>query len=742
MIPENVPYSYALYDRAGTLLGAAAASDGQWRFFPGEVPDKFAQAIITFEDKRFYYHAGVDPIAVLRALGSNIRAGRIVSGASTITMQTMRLFAGNRPRTILQKIKEAFFAVIAEIRFGKARILKLYAAHAPFGGNVIGIEAAAWRYFNRSPASLTWAEAATLAVLPNQPSLVHPGANRAILLTKRNTLLHMLHDKRCFDTQTLELSLAEPLPEKPYPLPSGAPHYLELLKKKAMSRQTRFYSDIDAGLQRNLCRILERRSLEFSRKGINNAAAIVIETGTGNILAYCGNTGLDGRNTTTAAVDIVQARRSSGSLLKPFLYAGMLDSGRLTPNQLVIDIPTRIGSYKPDNNVPLYRGAVPASEALSRSLNIPAVRMLREYGISSFLDYLKQCGFTTFTRSADDYGLPLILGGGEITLYEAVFAYAGLMNAACRRSDALPNALNAEAFPVSTGAAWLTLKALADGVRPDEESLWRFFAGSKRIAWKTGTSNGNRDGWAIGTTPHYTVGVWFGNAEGQGRQALQSIHTAAPVLFEIFSLLQAAHWPAAPMEDLKEERYCADSGYLAGRRCTRTVTGFRPAQAPNGMLCPYCAAVSFTPDGRFQADISDMTGPYAGQFPLIQDRFVLPPAVEYYYTRFVASYKKLPPFVAGHQSSTSSPLAILFPDQGATIVLPVEIDGSAGAMIMQATARDSGAVIYWDIDGVYLGNTQGIHTMTVRPKIGKHTLTVTDSSGARRVRTFEVLDAE
>lgn len=736
IVPKNVPYSYALYDKIGTLLGASVASDGQWRFSPGTVPDKFAQAVIVFEDKRFYYHLGIDPIAVLRAVVSNIRAGRIVSGASTLTMQTMRLLAGNKPRTFGQKCKESLLAVIAEIRLGKAKILSLYAAHAPFGGNVIGIEAASWRYFNRSSASLTWAEAATLAVLPNQPSLVHPGANRAILLKKRNILLQELYARGRIDAQTLELSLAEPLPAKPYPLPSGAPHYLELLKKR-YPHTARFYTDLDSGLQKNLYRILERQSRELSRKGINNAAGLIIETGTGKVLAYCGNTGLDGRNGTTSAVDIVQARRSSGSLLKPFLYAAMLDSGRLLPDQLVIDIPTRIGSYKPDNNVPLYRGAVPASEALSRSLNIPAVRMLREYGISHFLDYLKRCGFTTFTRSVDEYGLPLILGGGEITLYEAVYAYAKLMNVACDRSGYADRTQ----FPVSVGAAWLTLKALAEGVRPDDEALWRVFAGSKRIAWKTGTSNGNRDGWAIGTTEAYTVGVWFGNAEGQGRQDLQSIRTAAPVLFEIFASLPAAHWPAAPSESLKEETFCADSGYIAGRYCSRTVKGFRPAQAPQGTVCPYCTAVSFTPDGRFQADMSDMTGEYAGQFPFIQNRFVLPPAVEYYYTRFAANYKKLPPFVAGHQGGASSQLAILFPEQGARIVIPVEIDGSAGAMIMQAAARDIGTVIYWDIDGVYLGSTQGTHTMTVRPKIGTHVLTVTDSLGARRVRTFEVLDA-
>lgn len=766
IVPDTIPYAYALYDKNGVLLGASVASDGQWRFSPEKaVPDKFAAALIAFEDKRFYYHLGIDPIAVVRALLSNIRAGHIVSGASTLTMQTMRILAGNKKRTLSQKLIESLHAILAEIRLGKAHILSLYAAQAPFGGNVVGLEAASWRYFNRSPASLSWAEAATLAVLPNQPALVYPGARRAILLEKRNALLHTLYQNKAFDAQTLELSLAEPLPRKPYPLPALAPHYLAFLKKK-YPQTPKFYTDIDANMQKNLQRILELRSSDLSRKGINNAAAVIIETATGKVCAYCGNTGLDGRNTRTSSVDIVQALRSSGSLLKPFLYAALLDSGKLLPDQLVIDIPTRIGSYKPDNNIPLYRGAVPASEALSRSLNIPAVRMLREYGISRFIDYLKRCGFTTITRSSEEYGLPLILGGGEITLYEVTRSYAELMNAACRRplfteyaandtvvngsfsktpspqNSPAQNHISANRFPVSSSAAWLTLKALAEGERPDDEALWRFFAGSKRIAWKTGTSNGNRDGWAIGTTATYTVGVWFGNAEGQGREDLLSSRTAAPALFEIFSLLPQSHWPHIPLEDVKEETYCAYSGYIAGHHCTRTIKGFRPAKAPQGKLCPYCTAVTFTPDGKFQADVSDMKGPYAGQFPLIQDRFVLPPAIEYYYTRFAANYKKLPPFAAGHTGNEPAHIAILFPEQGARIVIPVELDGSAGALIMQAAARDRGALIYWDMDGTYLGSTRGLHTITIHPKTGTHVLTITDSLGSRQSRTFEVLDSE
>ena len=767
----SVPYSYALYDKNGELLGASVASDGQWRFAPHTVPEKFEKAIIAFEDRRFYFHCGVDVLAIYRALVLNVRAGRIVSGGSTITMQTVRILEHNPPRTLLQKAKEAVLAFFYELRYTKRGVLELYAAHAPFGGNVVGIEAASWRYFNRPPDSLTWAETATLAVLPNAPSLVYPGANKDVLRAKRDSLLHTLHKRGCFDKETLLLSLEELLPEKPYDVPQHAPHYLERMKKlsgqqrmmasrtpeaarpfagmrnfakqtrsanaeRTHKNETRIVTTLDGALQKNTTALLEKWSLQFSRSGINNAAAIIIDTQTGDVLAYCGNTGSDGRNASSRDVDIISSRRSSGSLLKPFLFAAMLDTGMLLPNQLVVDVPTRIGSYKPENNIPVYRGAVPAAEALSRSLNIPAVRELRTYGITAFLDYLKKCGFTTLDRKADDYGLPLILGGGEVTLEEATRAYAALMNAACGSARSASHH-----FPASTGAAYLTVAALEEGVRPDDEAAWQSYAHAKKIAWKTGTSTGNRDVWAIGTTKEYTVGVWVGNAEGHGRPDLKSIATSAPLMFDIFSTLPVTHWPSVPYDDLTLETVCVHSGYKAGMYCSDTKKMLRPLAAPISELCPYCMAVSLTPDGKYRASVQDMVGEYAGQLPKIENRFVLPPSLEYWYTRFVFGYKTLPPYVPG-STAVHEELTIIFPEQGAHVVIPIEIDGAGGRMVMQAVNRDKDVTLYWDIDGEYVGSTKRVHEMTAHPVPGKHTLTVTDSRGNRRVRTFEVLGEE
>lgn len=735
---KNSDYSYALYDKNGLLIGAQVASDFQWRFEVGKVPEKFEKSIITYEDKRFYRHLGVDLFSILRAVKLNIKNKRIVSGGSTITMQTIRILEKNPKRTYFQKIHEAIVAVIFELRYSKKHILELYCANAPFGGNVVGLEAASWRYFNRPPVDLTWAEAATLAVLPNQPSLVFPGTNSEILLEKRNQLLQKLYEKKYFDEQTYELALSEILPEKPYTLPTNCYHYLQYLKKNCKDKsKTKFYTQIDSNFQLNCIRIIEQWSQKFSSMGINNAAAIILDTETLDVLAYCGNTGFsDSRNLTTGAVDIIQSKRSSGSLLKPFLYSAMLDSGQLLPQQLVIDIPTRIGSYRPDNNIPKYNGVIPADEALSRSLNIPAIRELRDYGINAFLDFLRKCGFSTLNRSSDDYGLPLILGGGEITLWEAVRAYANMMNKAYNSEND---------FPCSSGSAFLTLSALAEGIRPEEEANWQNYANAKRIAWKTGTSSGNRDAWAIGVTGEYTVGVWIGNAEGKGSPDLKSVSTSAPVMFDIFSSLPISTWPSTPYYDLEYRTVCAHSGYNAGKYCDDVKTIFVPKNSPITGVCPYCNKISLTYDEKYQATVNDLMSDKAGKYKntelVFQNRFVLPSNLEYWYKKYSLGYLSLPDFVPWHIKLEENEIEIVFPEEGANLIIPIEIDGSQGAMIMQVTTHSLDNQIFWDVDGEYLGSTEKIHEMKISPKPGKHVLTVTDSKGNSKKRVFDIVES-
>src|SRR6478609_4529641 len=332
----NDPYSTVLEDKNENLLNASIATDGQWRFPEGvTLPEKYKQAVVLFEDKRFYNHIGVDLLSMARAVRQNIQTGHVISGGSTLSMQLIRLERKNKSRTVFEKIIEVILATRLELRYAKEEILALYAAHAPFGGNVVGIEAASWRYFGRNPQELSWSEAALLAVLPNNPSLIRPGKNQDLLKKKRDRLLARLSETGAFDALSLELAIAEPVPESPIPLPRLAPHLLDRAMKEGMAQQ-KIISTLDLAVQQRTLQIIDDHYQQLKANQIFNAAAIVIEVKTGNVIAYVGNTesGRDNSN----QVDVVKAPRSTGSILKPFLYAAMLDEGKMLQHTLVPDV--------------------------------------------------------------------------------------------------------------------------------------------------------------------------------------------------------------------------------------------------------------------------------------------------------------------------------------------------------------------------------------------------------------------
>jgi penicillin-binding protein 1C len=759
--PE-LPYSTAVYAAGGELLGATVAADGQWRLPlsaggkppsaggkppsaggkpPGsgaEVPERYAIALTTYEDSRFYGHPGFDALAIFRAFADNLAAGRIVSGGSTISMQLARLRRGAGPRTLTAKLVETVLAARLELSSTKDDILAAYAGLAPFGGNVVGLQAAGFRWFGHDSNQLTWAEAAVLAVLPNSPALVHPGRSRAELGQKRDAMLHTLAAKGFFDPVELPYFLAEPLPGAPLPMPRAAPH----LSSKA--GPGRVQTSLDYQLQLRAQSIAERHARRLGSQGIANAAAIIMAVDDGRILAYVGNVEAAG-NEGSWQVDCAAAPRSSGSILKPFLYAAMLDSGELTPTRLVPDIPTRIGSYSPENNLKTYAGAVKAQDALARSLNVPFVRLLRTYGIERFADLLKRFGFSHLVRAPVDYGLTLILGGAEASLVDAARAYALLARAAApagsgdqiRDIAAEPagRAAGAPAVPVSRAAAWLTLEALVEVARPGEDASWQEYASSRRIAWKTGTSFGARDAWAIGVTQDYVVAVWAGNASGQGRPEIKGTDAAAPLMFDLFQLLPRSVWFPEPAADLKLITVCADSGYAAGPSCPDTRRIAVPGQAHVDEPCPYCRIVHLSDDGkqRVSAECAGEDGLQAVR------RFVLPPALEWYYRRSTISYRPLPPWKPGCAVADASAVDLLAPENGALIYIPIELDGSLGRTVFRAVHRDAGQQLFWHLNGEYLGATRGDHRMEARPAPGRHELTVLDQSGAMATRSFEVL---
>jgi penicillin-binding protein 1C len=747
----QAPCSTVLLDRNGELLGATVAADGQWRFPPGgAVPQRFATCLIQFEDRQFLHHWGIRPQSLVRAWLQNRRAGHVVSGGSTLTMQVARLARGNRARTYGEKCVEALLAMRIELRHNKAEILRYFAGNAPFGGNVVGLDAAAWRYFGRSADRLSWSECATLAVLPNAPSAIYPGKGHAALRAKRNRLLDRLLAVQAIDSLEWSLAKEEPLPDHALPLPQRAPHLLATLKSNG-GKGHLLRTTLKATLQDRTTEAAGRYAARLNANEVHNAAAIILDVPTGEVLAYVGN--LPGAGQENAGdVDIIRARRSTGSILKPFLYADMLQGGELLPDMLLADIPTRYNDFAPRNYDEQYQGAVPASEALARSLNVPAVRALHSHGVERTLRLFHALGLASIDRSADNYGLSLIVGGAESTLWELSGAYAsmerildnyGRMGIAYRKGDIHPpqvlltvgqgTSTHIEPLdgpPVlSASAVHFTLKALREVARPIDEQGWRQFTGQKHVAWKTGTSYGHRDAWAIGLTGRYCVAVWTGNASGEGRPGLTGTLAAAPLLFDLFGLLPGSPDPAPPYDEMVRTPLCSTTGFRAGPDCPATDTAWIPPAGMRTPTCPYHREVLLDPSGTYR--IARGQGIPARWF-------VLPPAMEHYYALRHPAYRPLPPWKPGEQGQ-DEPMEVLYPAPGETLLIPVELDGSRGKMVVEVAHRDPKATVFWDLDGQFIGTTTGDHRMALSPPDGPHRLTLTDNAGHRLQRNFTIV---
>lgn len=755
---QQQQYASLLLARDGSMLGATIANDQQWRFAPVDaLPQKYLDSLLLFEDQYFYRHLGINPFAIARAFSGNLRAGKVTSGGSTISMQLARLLRQDQlqrdgkksSRSFINKIKEAFLALQLEWHFSKSEILVHYAARAPFGGNIVGLRAAAWRYFGRSPEYLSWAESSLLAVLPNSPALIHPGRQRDLLKMKRDRLLHRLHQRQLLSNLDLQLALLEPLPERPQALPQIAPHLLATLKKK--NPQTHlFHSTLDLQIQQLANQITQRHGARLANDGVNNIALVMIDHETMTTLAYVGNSPFKRTRVAAPDVDIIQRPRSTGSILKPLLYGLMLQEGELTPTSLIPDIPTQINGYNPRNYDRTFRGAVPAQFALAHSLNIPSVRMLRDYGISRFQEKLQAMGLTSLFRPADDYGLTLIVGGAEASLWELTATYARLA-ATARDGDTTQgpaqllidevNQKKTRMFKpvIRQAAAWLTLQALIEVARPGNENYWRDFAGSQTIAWKTGTSYGLRDAWAIGSNGRYTVGVWVGNAGGEPATFISGQSSAAPILFDMFDALPSVNWFAKPAHALKTISVCADDGYLAGGQCEATDVQI-PAISHFEKITPHHKRIHLDSAEQFRVHnecetVSNMR---------TRDWFVLPPAQEFYWRQYHSEYKPLPPWrkdcvAQSAQQDDDVPMELIYPQARSRIYIPVGLDGKRSRVVLKAIHRDPAASLYWHLDDKYLGETRIFHDREVSLEPGVHKLLVMDKQGYRLERRFRVI---
>ncbi|MGO3155950.1 MAG: penicillin-binding protein 1C [Mesonia sp.] len=746
----NAPTSTVLKSREGMMLGARIAKDGQWRFPEQDsVPYRFEQCILNFEDEYFYLHPGFNPISITKALWGNLTS-KERRGGSTITQQVIRLSRKNQKRTYFEKLIEIFQATRLELREPKKEILNLYATYAPFGGNVVGLETASWRYFGIPSQDLSWGQAAALAVLPNAPSLIFPGKNELFLKQKRNRLLKKLLEHSVIDPTTYELAVAEKLPSKPLALPEMAPHLTEKLRRDHPGAQ--LTSTIKFPLQRQLNAIAKENYDRLRQNEIHNLSILVLDIETREVRAYVGN------SPTTAAhdhyVDLIQASRSTGSILKPFLYAAMLDEGTILPNTLVADVPTSVNGYSPQNFDKEFNGAVPASVALARSLNVPAVRMLRKYGLHKFYHQLEKLQQKNMDKSADYYGLPIILGGAESSLWDITKAYAGMAStlnffntsSSEYRKNEFVNPIyelgkqpefGAQKFSpevFGAGAVYHTLKTIEEVNRPNGEENWSFFSDSQPISWKTGTSYGFKDAWAVGVTSRYAVGVWAGNASGEGRPGLTGLQAAAPILFEVFDKLPKAASFQTPYDELMEAEVCKRSGHLASVFCPKTQQEWIPKNGTRTPVCPYHQPVFLDQSEQFQVNSSC--------YPLAEIQsenwFVLPPIMEYYYAVKHPEYQSLPPYKNGCLKDGEELMQFIFPKKKEVILLPKNFKEETNSIIFKLAHRNPETTVYWYLDATYLTSTTTFHEVSTLPRPGKHVLTVVDQEGNSLSQKIEI----
>jgi len=746
------PTATVVTAKDGTLLGAIIAKDGQWRFpATTKVPYKFKQAILQFEDAHFYQHFGFNPVAMGKALVKNIKAKKVVGGGSTITQQVIRLSRKGKKRSYVEKLKELILATRLEFRDSKEAILNMYVSNAPFGGNVVGLEMASWRYFGLQPDQLSWAESATLAVLPNAPSLIYPGKNQQKLVKKRNRLLKKLYQKNIIDSTTYLLAIEELVPQKPYRLPTIAPHLVQKIAKQ--QRGEKVHTSIDIHLQEKVNSLVKHHYLQQKQNGVFNMAVLVLDVKTRKVRAYVGNTPTDKKH--QKDVDNIDAARSSGSILKPFLFAEMLQSGTLLPEELLPDIPTNISGYSPKNYNKTFDGAVAANEALTRSLNVPAVRMLQRYGLEKFRNDLKKYHFTHINKSADYYGLSLILGGAEVSLWNLCKNYAAI-SATVTHFETLQHQYYENEFqtpsfienkkivfgkvvkeaPVlDAGSSYLTLETLTNVNRPQIDQAWKFYESSTKIAWKTGTSFGNRDAWAVGVTKNYVVGVWVGNSDGEGRADLTGLGAAAPLLFAIFDVLPSAKWLEIPFEDMIETEICTQSGMLALPICPKTIQRVQKS-AEKGRTCHYHKEIMLDKNRRFRvnANCESVSNMYKKTW------FLLPPLMEYYYKNKHANYKPLPPFRRDCSTVESKKMAFVYPNSQVTkIALTKSFEGKQHPVVFKVVHPATNAIIYWYLDAVFKGTTQQFHELEMHPSVGKHLLTVVDEDGNELKKWIEIV---
>lgn len=725
-IKFSVSYSTQVLSDDGKVLHAFLSKDEKWRMqatLP-EINDKLKRAFIFKEDKYFYYHPGVNPFAILRAAFNNAVNHKKTSGASTITMQVVRLLYPAK-RTYLNKLIESFRAFQLELNFSKDEILQLYLNLVPYGSNIEGVKSASVLYFNTVPDKLSLAQIVTLTVVPNQPVSLSLNKNNKKTAEARNKWLKRMQEEKIFDIAEINDALNEPLLAKRVASPKKIPHLairLHTLFPDSAIISTCIVSTIQEKTEQITSNYLKR----LYSKNIFNGAVLVIDNKTRNVIGYVGSN--DYNDVLHAGqVDGVVAVRSPGSTLKPLVYAIAFDMGHLTPHSTISDVPVNYLGYSPENFNSSFNGKVTIEKSLATSLNIPAVKTMSKITVPVFIEKLSEAGFKQIKKDKKKLGLSTVLGGCGVRLEELTNLYATFA------SNGVYNPINylkgindtTKISVISPASAYMVTDILSQLIRPDLPNNYQSNYHTPKVAWKTGTSYGRRDAWSIGYNSKYTIGVWVGNFSGQGIPELTGADMATPLLFELFNTIDynsTNNW-FIPPEDLSFRLVCSESGKVPSDFCTHTVSDYFIPKVSSVLKCNHLKEVFVSVDEKISYCMSCIP----------QNNFKkkfypnLDPDLRAWFDAEHLAYDKIPQHspmcvkvTSGNAPQITSPL-----NKNEYLV---EKNGEDKLMLSCATTTDV-TDVYWYIDDMFYASAKTSEQLFFTPHTGSIKISCADDKG-------------
>ena len=707
---KNINYSQVVLDRRGVILSVFLNDKEEFHLkYDGEIPETLKTAVINYEDKKFYSHLGVDYPRIVKSFFNNLFGGKKM-GASTISMQVVKALEPSK-RTYFNKLIEIVKAYKLENEFSKEEILKIYLNNAPYGSNIVGYSTAIKMYFNKNVNDLSYAEASLLAVLPNSPGILNLKKNNDKLEAKRNRLLKTLLDRNLIDERQYKFSLLEKFPTKIYYYDKKAPQFSIFLKNKYKDKIIK--STLDYKLQKKMEQIVFEYSSSMKNIGINNAAVLVLNNKTKEVLAYIASQDFNDKKN-NGEIDGLQAKRAPASLLKPFLFVLSIDEGLIVPDSIYPDVPIYFGNFYPKNSNNKFTGMVRIEEALTKSLNIPFVKLLSDYGVDKFYYFLEDNDKYP-ESSFDKFGLSLILGTREMRAVDIAKLYMGLANYG-EISD-LKYVLDEDQPKThkgfSKGASYITLDTLTRVVRPGNENL---YTRERPISWKTGTSYGMKDAWSVGVSPDYTVLVWLGNFNQKPIFSLSGVETAGNLLFRIFNVVDLhSKTFEKPVNDLKEIEIDEKTGYRKFYEVESKKVLY-PKDAKLLRISPYYKKI-FVDENNIEIDSRN------SNFDKRIEKIVIEYPIE------VANYY----FLNGVKENKS--VKIAYPSQDLKIFVPRDFDGYKKISVKLYNPNNE--FVYWYINESYIGFSNESEKF-LELDAGEHKLTIVTEDGKTDEVKFKI----